>query len=904
MEPSRPRRNGTRFVRCPTGNLGRREQDVKLTITTQSGLEGEHSRSSGKEYGDMRAKVPSLCLLCAAVAALVTGCRYVNAPDAPVIASPPSGMRTKDNAVTLTGTAEAGSIVEIFDGATSLGKTAADADGSWMFTTAPLADGVHDFTATAMDVLGMTSTHSAAVIVITGLFEGEWLEVAAGAFTLAADGGSGTTGSGGRGGDLYVECCGTEGIRVLRSGTVDTTFKKPSDPTVDFGANPLVVSTDLTIGVGADQAAGRALAADLGCYMYRGNYKVWLRDDTNGDSVVTGLDVEVTATLTLGLNYDAGGNNGLDAARINFRNDIRIAGALTTKDLTTGDLGGMLTLDNRHGAPATAADKGGLDINSCRRFLLTSTGRIDTSGDDGAPASGERGGDGGYIWLHPNAAFMHGSIDVRGGDGDGSGIGGDGARAGNGSDYGIYVYSDSVLVNTGHTPDASGGNGVSGGDAGHIELNADGFCFNTGILRANGGSGTTGNGGRGNCIEISSNCASVYNSGNLHANGGASTFGTGGSAGSRLYICSEYRGVCFNSGDIEADGGSSVSAGGGAGGWVQMYACGGDVRNVGSVSVRGGGSTNGPAGCGGNVSFCAYEGHDDFTGECIGAGDIILAGDIDSSGGDGASGGRGGHVDIYGTDCNSDYVTEYGIYILGYASQSFCGGSGANGSGGGGAEYYAHHGWAYGYTPTGPVEVHTDFYASGGAGWGGTGGSGGYYYVNYDEPPDAYDENSVVIHDGDVVLNGGDGTTGGPGGGAVLWSFAGTYVTGDFSADAGASAGADTGGASGGDLWIASGLDVAATGSLSAAGGGATGTGTGGAGGIAYISAGTQVTSRASYDASGGDGESGGAGGSGGYVDLFSQLVPTDHEGAWDVSGGDGGTPGKDGAFMLDGMEQ
>lgn len=110
----------------------------------------------------MRAREPNLCLLCAGVAALVMGCFGTEAPDAPEIASPPSGTVTNDKTVRLAGTAEAGSTVEIFDGMTALGRAIAEADGNWTFTTAPLADGVHDFTATAMDVLGRTSTPTAS----------------------------------------------------------------------------------------------------------------------------------------------------------------------------------------------------------------------------------------------------------------------------------------------------------------------------------------------------------------------------------------------------------------------------------------------------------------------------------------------------------------------------------------------------------------------------------------------------------------------------------------------------------------------------------------------------------------------------------------------------------------------
>lgn len=70
---------------------------------------------------------------------------------------------TNDNAVTITGDAEADSIVTIRDGATVLGTALADGAGEWSFTTAALADGPHSLTATASDAAGNTSVASSAL---------------------------------------------------------------------------------------------------------------------------------------------------------------------------------------------------------------------------------------------------------------------------------------------------------------------------------------------------------------------------------------------------------------------------------------------------------------------------------------------------------------------------------------------------------------------------------------------------------------------------------------------------------------------------------------------------------------------------------------------------------------------
>ena len=67
---------------------------------------------------------------------------------------------TTANVLTLTGTAAANSTVTLYDGATLLGSTATDGGGAWSITTAKLANGTHDFTATATDLAGNVSAAS------------------------------------------------------------------------------------------------------------------------------------------------------------------------------------------------------------------------------------------------------------------------------------------------------------------------------------------------------------------------------------------------------------------------------------------------------------------------------------------------------------------------------------------------------------------------------------------------------------------------------------------------------------------------------------------------------------------------------------------------------------------------
>ena len=93
------------------------------------------------------------------------------APSAPTIASfsTDSGAVgdhiTNDSTLTLTGTAEANATVKVFDGATLLGSAVANGSGAWSYTTAALANGAHNLTATATDAAGNTGAASAAMSV-------------------------------------------------------------------------------------------------------------------------------------------------------------------------------------------------------------------------------------------------------------------------------------------------------------------------------------------------------------------------------------------------------------------------------------------------------------------------------------------------------------------------------------------------------------------------------------------------------------------------------------------------------------------------------------------------------------------------------------------------------------------
>jgi hypothetical protein len=86
-------------------------------------------------------------------------------PPAPAISSPQNYSWVKNRAVTITGTAQAGSTVELFDSGSSLGTTVTSAGGSWA-RTVDLADGAHLVTARATNTSGTSSASPVRVILV------------------------------------------------------------------------------------------------------------------------------------------------------------------------------------------------------------------------------------------------------------------------------------------------------------------------------------------------------------------------------------------------------------------------------------------------------------------------------------------------------------------------------------------------------------------------------------------------------------------------------------------------------------------------------------------------------------------------------------------------------------------
>ena len=105
-----------------------------------------------------------------AFAIMVTDTVAPSAPSTPDMTSgTDTGISNTDNITSnttpvFTGTAEAGSTVTLYDGATLLGTTTATG-GNWTITSSTLSEGSHSVTATATDAASNTSAHSPSLAV-------------------------------------------------------------------------------------------------------------------------------------------------------------------------------------------------------------------------------------------------------------------------------------------------------------------------------------------------------------------------------------------------------------------------------------------------------------------------------------------------------------------------------------------------------------------------------------------------------------------------------------------------------------------------------------------------------------------------------------------------------------------
>jgi probable HAF family extracellular repeat protein len=88
------------------------------------------------------------------------------APSPPTIASPQNNSYDSDGSFSVSGSAEAASTVELFEGTTSRGTTKADSSsGAWSIPLSGASEGAHTYTVKATDAAGNTSSASNSVTI-------------------------------------------------------------------------------------------------------------------------------------------------------------------------------------------------------------------------------------------------------------------------------------------------------------------------------------------------------------------------------------------------------------------------------------------------------------------------------------------------------------------------------------------------------------------------------------------------------------------------------------------------------------------------------------------------------------------------------------------------------------------
>jgi hypothetical protein len=599
--------------------------------------------------------------------------------------------------------------------------------------------------------------------------------------TINLKGGTGSTGAGGNAGDFDCRNYRGTDLKILKSGTVNSNLSVPIFKPY-LGDNPLVVTSNTTLGVGSGLTAGSTTV-------------------TNTSGTVTGIWVHPGVTLTIQPNFDTNGSPGtLEEVRFQVDEGIYVEGTIK--------------IALRDGSPDTAD----LRITSSGAIVVTATGKIDLSGANNPGGTGADGG----TWFpsYPDALYNAGTITTKGGDGRDGGRGG---AINIRTSYGAFVNTGTILADGGS---ASVG---TGGDGGGMSLYSNDYSYlcNHGLISSRGGDGPTGGGSGGQLYLYTSNGA-FFGTGTLRNPGGnATSAGDGGDGGGiYAYIYGQIR----LTGTLDSHGGNGAGGGdGGDAGYIDLYSnivysyaysesYAGGIWLGADVDSSGGNGANGGDGWELNV-------YQDYTGvSAAGQEPVVLVGysNIQAQGGNGATtGGNGGYfyAEVDYDDDEDYYDNSHAGSVENQAAFDGRGGNGGTGAGGyaGSFEmyttYYVIPPYDFGARNSGDVNL------SGGNGT--TGGDAGYVeiYGKY-----------YATNTGNFTMVGGNGTTGNGGDASSFYLYCDggtTLNTGTLTSRGG---GSPSGTAmDGGYIWLA-GSRVVNSGSIASNGGNST-SGTAGNGG-------------------------------------------------------------------------
>jgi hypothetical protein len=625
-----------------------------------------------------------------------------------------------------------------------------------------------------------------------------------GTSTFLASGGTSTSGTGGSGGYVYAQSYGA--IKVLKSGTVDASFDSTvSMPTLSFGDNHYVVSSDTTVLLNDDMVSGNLCTYDYSEYLYIGDGSGTC---DNNDTLVTGLTVN--AGVTLALVY-----SGLDDNTLWLSNDIVVYGTITA-DLTTNNSIYIeaKVIDVENGgkiiSSATTTDSPGgyvyLGYNQGMTKTIINRGTIE--------AKGLGSGDGGYVYFYADDLIVnHGTIDASAGS-SATGSGGNAQENDfyvNSSYNGKFYNFGTILAKGGNSSfyDSNSATGGTGGTGGYIYVDVPDLVVNTGTIDVSGGSSDFGVGGSGGTFDVYVYYGDFYSSGTVLMNGGKG--GTDGGAtaawgeGDSALIWTAYDGVSGSrkgdiiiSGTWEANGGDGDNGNGGAGGYIYLETdAWGAVTINASMSIRGG---NGSSGGGSAYGIDIYS-YNSYADPVI-PGKISIAGQYDLRGGNGdESGGDGGYLRVSNNGFSMSNVGS-DVELMGFPTIILNGGDGANGGSAASYAFQISTNSPNGM-PAGPITNEANIEARGGNAAAtpfSSGGSGGI--VEMLTTNGIGDPSETLTNSGNIDISGGTGDTGGS---SSMINMGAQHVTnpGNLTANGGnVTTGAISGAGSGGNIYL------------------------------------------------------------------------------------------------------
>jgi hypothetical protein len=366
-----------------------------------------------------------------------------------------NGAITDDSKPTLTGTADPGSKVTVYDNGAALGSAIADAAGRWSCTPAtPLAEGSHRLTAKAADAAGNVSGASTA-FGLTMRYTSDNAQDQQGS-TPGTDSSSGnttdvpkpdTTAS------LHVRIVDTNGINSFRGNTVELVNSKG-----------VVVATQVINPQSGSQTNGNTGLVDFYGLDPKDTYSVVLLSNVNGLS----SDIGGVLSATTGVN---------GAGTLNIIENVNA----TWSGLTTGDANHAYVLTAASGTASvfayTGRPGGGCDIagTSYNDTFFAQAGSAVCDGAGGTDIVDfklagnlalliDLGSSAAQFTSYNTVAFrnMEGVAGANGNDWITNGKGDNVFEGRGGNDYFNLVHSghDTLLYRVLKASDATGGNGT------------------------------------------------------------------------------------------------------------------------------------------------------------------------------------------------------------------------------------------------------------------------------------------------------------------------------------------------------------------------------------------------------------------------------------------------------------